>query len=69
MPLTNATVNATMAAVNMRVAVLLAATSLSTPTFNQTGIKISAPPIASVAPTMPAKKPAVKNIQTLSLST
>jgi hypothetical protein len=54
------------AAVRMRRGVLLADTSLSTPTLSQTGIRIKAPPIAKVAPTTPAAKPAMINVHTFS---
>jgi hypothetical protein len=59
-------VAATNAAVKIKVAVLLTATSLSIPTLIHTGIKIRAPPIAKVAPTKPAQNPANKKYHTLS---
>lgn len=42
---------------SIRVAVELAATSLFTPKFNHTGIRMRAPPMARVAPTSPAQNP------------
>ena len=66
MELNEATVNATSAEIRINVAVLLAATSLSIPALSQTGIRISAPPIARVAPTNPAQKPAIRKYHTLS---
>ena len=53
----------------INVAVELAATSLSIPSLSQTGMRISAPPMASVAPTIPAQNPAKINCITLSAFT
>ncbi|TXH54358.1 MAG: hypothetical protein E6Q89_08160 [Bacteroidia bacterium] len=64
-----ATVNATIAPNRINVAVLLAATSLFTPNFSQTGIKIRAPPIARVDPINPAQNPTKIKYQALSLLT
>jgi hypothetical protein len=66
MELKYAIVAATKAEVRIKVAVLLTATSLCIPNFNHTGIKTNAPPIANVAPTSPALKPAAKKYHTLS---
>lgn len=57
---------ATSAEVMIKVAVELAATSLSIPSLSQTGIRINAPPIARVAPTIPAQNPANTKCNTLS---
>jgi hypothetical protein len=59
-------VNATKAAVRISGGVVLADTSLSTPTLNHTGISINAPPIAKVAPTTPATNPPTIYFQTFS---
>ena len=64
--LNDAIVKATSDDIRISVAVLLAAISLSTPSFSHTGIRINAPPIARVAPTSPAKNPAIMKYRTLS---
>lgn len=66
MELKYAIVAATKAEVRIKVAVLFTAASFCIPNFNHTGIKTNAPPIAKVAPTNPAQKPAAKKYHTLS---
>lgn len=57
-PLKAEIVNAIVDDVSIKVAVLLEATSLSTPALSQMGMSIGPPPIPRVAPRIPAQSPA-----------